>query len=140
MIEVKDYDPTTGDSTLGTVYFPLCATPIRALRQWFPLGRTPGAKTECEGEVYMEIGVRNPRPISDTVRQQFDAFCIKQGYQLEVLVDSDVAESVRAVSPTLHGFATPITDDFPHLEEDEFEAHPPPQGHAGGSKVSTLEL
>jgi hypothetical protein len=44
VIEVKEFDPVGVDTTLGTVFFPLCALPVRSLRQWFPLGRNPGSK------------------------------------------------------------------------------------------------
>mmetsp|Transcript_17432 Transcript_17432/g.51577 ORF Transcript_17432/g.51577 Transcript_17432/m.51577 type:complete len:1083 (-) Transcript_17432:189-3437(-) len=128
VIEVKDCDPVGVDTTLGTVFFPLCALPVRALRQWFPLGRTPGSKIEGEGEVYMEIGVQNPRPISESVRQQFEAFCMRKGYQLDMLVDAEVADSVQAnsVSPLVG-----MSPDFPRLDSPESDEETLPLSTSG---------
>jgi hypothetical protein len=61
----------------------------------------------------MEIGVRNPTPISNFVRTQFDTFCEKKGYQLDMLVDADVADSVVVSSSSPTGEMTP---DFPRMD------------------------
>lgn len=58
VIEVKDNDPVGVDTTLGTVFFPLCAMPVRALRQWFPLGRNPGSKVVATVSPFCSVHCR----------------------------------------------------------------------------------